>query len=360
MSTFINTLQPYAGRHVLVTGHTGFKGSWLCLALHRLGARVTGIALEPPSTPNLFTLAAVREVVEDQRVDLCDYEAIAATISAVEPEIVFHLAAQPIVRRAYAEPKETFDVNVGGTVNVLEAIRICPSVRAAVMVTTDKCYENKEWLHAYRETDPLGGYDPYSASKAAAEMVCAAYARSFFASNGVALATARAGNVIGGGDWAQDRIVPDMVRSLENGEPVGVRNPSAIRPWQHVLEPLSGYLRLGAYLLEAAPGFSGAWNFGPAPTSFRPVADLVKTYIEQHGTGQWLDLSKQQGDAPHEASILTLAWEKAFHTLAWQPRWDFAETMARTAAWYKRQAAGEAARTLCFEDLDAYFEDEAE
>ena len=348
---------PYAGRHVLVTGHTGFKGSWLCLALHRLGARVTGLALDPPTNPNLFTLARIGEVVDDRRVELRDYEAVAATVRTVEPEIVFHLAAQPIVRRAYVDPKETFDVNVGGTVNVLEAIRNCPSVRAAVMVTTDKCYENREWLHAYRETDPLGGHDPYSASKAAAEITCAAYARSFFVSNGVALATARAGNVIGGGDWAQDRIVPDMVRSLANGDRVGVRNPSAIRPWQHVLEPISGYLRLGVHLLEATAGLAGAWNFGPAPTSFCTVQELVTAYIKHNGAGSWDDLSREQGDAPHEASILTLAWEKAFHTLGWQPRWDFEETVSRTAAWYRRQADGEDARTLCLEDLTAYFEE---
>jgi len=347
-------LKLFEGRRCLVTGHTGFKGSWLSLWLHSLKAKVTGYALAPPTTPNLFTLASLAELVEDRRADILSFETLKETIKQTQPEVVFHLAAQPIVRRSYAEPKYTFDVNVGGTVNLLEALRDCESVRAVVVITTDKCYENREWEHAYRETDRLGGRDPYSASKAAAEIAASAYARSFFRDSGVNLVTARAGNVIGGGDWAQDRIVPDAVRALLDGEKVPVRHPKAVRPWQHVLEPLFGYLLLGACLLEGSADISGAWNFGPPPTGCRTVKELVEEFLSEYHGGSWENLSAGQDNEPHEARFLTLAWDKAYRSLGWYPRWDFQRTVQNTAGWYRDWAKGIDPRQLCLEQINAY------
>lgn len=355
-------LSVYNGRRCVVTGHTGFKGTWLSLWLQRLGAEVHGYALNPVTTPNLFDLTDLKELLEDYRADIREASTVKDYLLRTSPEVVFHLAAQPLVRRSYSEPRQTFDTNVNGTLNVLDAIRQCPSVRALVVVTSDKCYQNLERVHPYRETDRLGGHDPYSASKAAVEIVCAAYRDSFFTPAGVGLATARAGNVIGGGDWAEDRIVPDAIRALAKGHSVPVRNPYATRPWQHVLEPLFGYLALGAQLLKSAGDptrlerHAGPWNFGPPTESCLPVRALVEAFLAAYGSGEWNDLSSDQADAPHEARLLALDWSKAYHGLGWRPRWSFDETVRRTCAWYQKLAEGYHARALCIHEIAAYTE----
>jgi len=359
----MSAFQTYRSRRVLVTGHTGFKGAWLAEWLLQLGAEVTGIALAPPTTPALFDQLRLAGRLTDIRADIRDREAVRAALRDAAPDIVFHLAAQPLVRLSYAEPVETFATNVLGTVHLLDAIRLERGAAGArplavVVVTSDKCYENREWLYGYRETDPLGGHDPYSASKGCAEIVAAAYRRSFFTPRvaPVALATARAGNVIGGGDWAADRIVPDCVRALAAGEPVRVRNPAATRPWQHVLEPLAGYLSLGARLFENAvlPAaeraeprrqcFEDAFNFGPATPSNRAVGDLVAEFL-RHWPGGRSEVASAAA-APHEAGRLCLSADKAFHLLGWQPVWGFDETVAKTAWWYRAAAAGADAAPL--------------
>jgi CDP-glucose 4,6-dehydratase len=330
----------YAGRRVLVTGHTGFKGSWLCEWLLAAGADVTGLSLpELPTEPSLFTQLGLNTRMTDLRGDVRDAADVRRAVEKSRPEFVFHLAAQPLVRLSYDQPGLTVETNVNGTVRVLEELRRLEHPCAAVMITTDKCYENREWLHGYREEDALGGYDPYSASKAMVEIAIASWRRCFFKGHPVRIASARAGNVIGGGDWALDRIVPDAIRSLQSGTVIGVRNPAATRPWQHVLEPLSGYLALGAALaagqLDAdAPQASAlAFNFGPEVSSNRPVGELVAEML-RHWPGQWHDGS--QAGARHEAGRLHLSADKAWHLLGWRPRWDFAETIARTVQWYRR------------------------
>lgn len=341
----------YRGRRVLVTGHTGFKGAWLCEWLLALGAEVTGLALPPPTDPALFDqLGLSRRLRHDLRGDVRDPAAVENALRVSNAEIVLHLAAQPLVRLSYDIPAETFETNVMGTVRVLDAVRAAGRPIAVVAVTTDKCYENREWVHSYREEDPMGGHDPYSASKGAAEIVIAAYRRSFFGHAGpVALASARAGNVIGGGDWALDRIMPDCARSLAKGEIIPVRNPHATRPWQHVLEPLGGYLLLGARLHESlAQGadfrrrpenacLESGFNFGPELDSNRPVGALVEEMIK-NWPGRWEN--RWRGDAPHEASLLNLATDKAKHHLHWRPVWNFADTIAHTASWYRKCAEG--------------------
>ena len=353
----------YAHRRCLITGHTGFKGSWLSLWLHRMGSQVAGYALAPPTCPSLFASAEISELVRDHRGDVRDLERLRTVVEVVRPEIVFHLAAQPILRRSYAEPKNTFDINVGGTVNLLEALRNCPTVRAVVVVTSDKCYENQGLRRAFREGDPLGGHDLYSASKAMVEIVCSSYQKSFFASAGVALSTARAGNAIGGGDWAEDRLIPDAVRALQAGQPVALRNPRSIRPWQHVLEPLFGYLMLGARLLETegvteGEQAGGSWNFGPDPDANRTVSDLMDEFIGAWGEGRWQDLSAEQTTAPHEAQHLALCWDKARTQLAWHPTWGFSEAIRKTAQWYRRWAEGASGRQLCLQQIREYVDTE--
>ncbi len=344
----------YRGRKCFVTGHTGFKGSWLSLWLHRMGAEVTGYALDPPTTPNLFTLSQLAGLMHDRRGDIRDADRLRQAIADAKPEFVFHLAAQAIVSRSYHEPKDTFDTNIGGTVNLLEAARNCPSVRAVLVVTSDKCYENREWPHAYRETDALGGHDPYSASKAGTELVCTAYLRSFFEPAGLGLATARAGNVIGGGDWAADRIIPDAVRALGAAKPVVVRNPHSVRPWQHVLEPLHGYLLLAARLADNAV-YSGSWNFGPAAGSCQNVRSLVEAFLKSWGEGAW-ENAGTAASAGHEAGLLALDYHKAWLRLGWQPRWSFHESIERTSRWYRRQLEGEPPAALCAEDIRSFTE----
>jgi CDP-glucose 4,6-dehydratase len=341
----------YRGKRVLVTGHTGFKGSWLVAWLRDLGADVTGYALAPDTKPALFDLLGIEGACRSHIADVRDVDALSSVVAAAEPEYVFHLAAQPLVRRSHAEPLETFDVNVRGTATVLEVIRRSRRPCVAVVVSSDKCYENREWVHGYREDDALGGHDPYSASKAATEIVTSSYRRSFFpaselAKHGVAVATARAGNVIGGGDWSTDRIVPDAVLALSAGRPIAVRNPRAVRPWQHVLEPLSGYLTLGARLASGSfaerAALCGAWNFGPLPLSNKPVADLVTQVIGAWGEGDWKDQSR--ADAPHESGLLALSIDKAIAQLGWAPRWSFARAVAETVSWYRAHYASGGAR----------------
>jgi CDP-glucose 4,6-dehydratase len=328
----------YKGKRVFVTGHTGFKGSWLALWLHDLGADVTGFALPPNTEPNHFDLIGLKNLIHHREGDIRDFNSVQQTLTAAKPEIVFHLAAKPLVRDSYDDPKTTIDTNIGGTVNVLEAIRQCPTVRAAIVITSDKCYENREWVWGYRESDPMGGYDPYSASKGAAEIVCAAYLRSFFGKDGrgphPGFATARAGNVIGGGDWAKDRIIPDCIRALSKGEPIQVRNPTAIRPWQHVLDPLSGYLVLVQRLLEDPVRFSGPWNFGPGEGGQISVIEIVSQFVNAWGSGQ-IDTPASQQIAPHEARLLKLCIDKATHELQWHPSVDSYVAIDWTVAWYK-------------------------
>ena len=328
----------YKGKRVLVTGDTGFKGSWLALWLHELGAQVTGMALPPNTEPSLFQLLALNSMIHHINADIRNTEEVKNAFQQAKPHIVFHLAAQALVRDSYNDPKATFDTNIGGTVNVLEAIRECPEVRAAVVITSDKCYENNEWVWGYRENDPLGGHDPYSASKGAAEIVSAAYRRSYFDQKGLGphlgFATARAGNVIGGGDWAKDRIIPDCVRALAADKPIVIRNPQATRPWQHVLEPLWGYLLLAARLLESPDTFSGAWNFGPRASDQITVLELAEHFIDVWGSGtiQTPHIEKQ---APHESHLLNLNVDKAAFTLKWKPVLDSSSAIDWTAHWYK-------------------------
>jgi CDP-glucose 4,6-dehydratase len=345
----------YAGKRVLVTGHTGFKGAWLSEWLIQLGADVAGLALSPPTTPSLFSQLQLGSKLNHTVGDVRDLRLVTQMIDKVRPDFVFHLAAQPLVRLSYEHPVETYETNVMGTVNVLEAIRRAERRCSVIMVTTDKCYENKEWVHSYREEDPMGGHDPYSSSKGAAELVIAAYRRSYFsdADCEIRTASARAGNVIGGGDWALDRIVPDCIRALLKNEPIPVRNKVATRPWQHVLEPLSGYLWLAACLENPRLALSGgadsahsanirlsalesAFNFGPALSSNRTVAELVKELL-RHWPGRWDD--KSAPGAVHEAKLLNLATDKARHFLGWMPVWAFSETIEATVEWYRAATA---------------------
>jgi CDP-glucose 4,6-dehydratase len=324
----------FSGKRVFLTGHTGFKGAWLSLWLHRLGARVRGFALEPPSRPSLFDLSAAGDLVEDVRGDLRDAAAVAGAMSAFQPDIVVHMAAQALVRPSYNDPAGTFASNALGTAHVLDAVRRTPSVQAVVNVTSDKCYENREWVWGYRENDPFGGHDPYSASKACAEIVAQSFARSFFsAPGGPALASARAGNVIGGGDFGADRLIPDLARAAKAGTPALIRNPKAVRPWQHVLEPLSAYLLLARRLYEEGQTVAGGWNFGPEAAESREVGEMAGAFCRALGHGaSW---TQDPGGHPHEARLLRLDCSKARALLGWRPRLDVDAALEWTAAWYR-------------------------
>ncbi|MEN6374050.1 MAG: CDP-glucose 4,6-dehydratase [Smithella sp.] len=327
----------YQKKRVLITGHTGFKGSWLALWLHLLGANVTGFALPPGTKPNHFELIGLADLVNHIEGDVRDLKAVKHAFDIAQPEIVFHLAAQPIVRKSYDDPKTTFDTNIGGTVNVLEATRNCPAVKSVVIVTSDKCYENKEWQWGYRENDPMGGHDPYSASKGAAEIVATSYLRSFFDKNGqgphLGLATARAGNVIGGGDWAKDRIIPDCVRALSANKPIVLRNPQATRPWQHVLDPLAGYLLLAAHLFDNPVKFSGAWNFGPYTLDQITVRTMAERFVTVWGCGTIKTPTMKK--AYHETHFLHLNIDKTLFELKWRPVLDSSSAINWTVDWYK-------------------------
>jgi CDP-glucose 4,6-dehydratase len=344
-------------RKVFVTGHTGFKGSWLALWLLSMGAEVCGYALDPPTDPSLYRILDLEGQLQSIRGDIRDLSAISSAMQDFQPEVVIHMAAQSLVRLSYQNPVETYAVNVLGTVHLLEAVRNTPSVRAVVVVTSDKCYENQEWESPYREHEPMGGHDPYSSSKGCAELVTAAYRRSFFHSNGraghrVAVASARAGNVIGGGDWALDRLVPDIMRAFAAGNPVVIRKPEAVRPWQHVLEPLAGYLTLVERLYLEGPAFAEGWNFGPADSDARPVQYLVSELARL-----WGDAAKwQSGTAEkvHEAHLLRLDSSKARLQLGWSPRWSLDETLAKTVEWYKCFYGGDDARSCTLKQIAAY------
>jgi CDP-glucose 4,6-dehydratase len=347
----------YRGRRVLVTGHTGFKGAWLAEWLTSLGAEVTGYAIDPPTQPNLFDALGLRARLRHVVADIRDRDRVVAEVQAAQPSVIFHLAAQALVRRAYAEPHETIETNVMGTVNVLEAARACPSVRAVVVVTSDKCYQNLETGRPFRESDAMGGRDPYSASKGCAELVTAAYRESYFA-NGAVVATARAGNVMGGGDWAADRIVPDCVRALAADDPIVVRNPDAVRPWQHVLEPLSGYLWLAALMLRDGNRYEGPWNFGPTEASgARPVRWVVDRFVCEWGSGSWTTPADAERQ-PHEAHHLSLDSTKARGQLEWAPVWDALTAVRQTASWYREYyGAAAQARELVEHQLETYQHD---
>jgi CDP-glucose 4,6-dehydratase len=349
----------YRGRRVLVTGHTGFKGSWLVEWLLDLGAEVTGLALPPSTSPSLFDQLGLSQRADHRIGDIRDAGIVAQAVATARPDFVFHLAAQAIVRLSYEQPVETYTTNLLGTLHVMEALRTTTKPCAAVFVTTDKCYENHEWIYGYREDDALGGTDPYSSSKAACELAIASWRRSFFENHPVRIASARAGNVIGGGDWARDRILPDCIRALERGESIPVRNNIATRPWQHVLEPLSGYLQLGASMYgstssskdPSASTLCSAFNFGPSLISNRTVSDLVAEVL-RHWPGKWEDRS--EADAVHEATLLNLATDKALHCLEWHPVWTFEQAVQRTASWYRRTHEGEDPVRLTCDDISNY------
>lgn len=346
------------GRSVFLTGHTGFKGGWLSLWLERLGARVHGYALDPRREPSLCTVARVREsLASDVRADLADLPRLRATFEAARPEVVFHLAAQALVRESYADPLGTLATNVMGTAHVLEAVRASPSVKAVVVVTTDKVYENREWAYPYREVDPLGGRDPYSASKAAAEIVTASWRASFFegpSRHPARIATARAGNVIGGGDWAADRLVPDCLRAFAEGRAVTLRNPGSVRPWQHVLEPLSGYLALAAGLLgPRGAELESAWNFGPDAAGEATVGDVAEIAAACFGDGARVELDRT-GRHPHEAGQLRLDSGRARRELGWSPRWTLRQALESTVTWHKAWLAGADMRAAVADEIAAW------
>jgi CDP-glucose 4,6-dehydratase len=345
------TTQFWAGKRVLVTGHTGFKGAWLALWLRRLGAHVTGISLAPRTTPNLFTLANIESSIDSHFCDIRDTEKFKSIIQQSQPEIIFHLAAQALVRESYVNPIDTFSSNVMGTVNLLDSLRDSQSTKVAVMVTTDKVYQNKEWAWPYRETDQIGGHDPYSASKAASEIVINSYRDSYLKEQGIVIASARAGNVIGGGDWAEDRLIPDIINSWQVNEIVDIRRPNAIRPWQHVLEPLSAYLKLAEQLWEK-PSFAGAYNFGPDANTAATVKEVIDLACASFPQGKVHYGDETEG--PHEAGLLTLDTSKAKFALGIKPRWGLKESVSRTMCWYKAHQEGQCVRALCESDIISF------
>lgn len=346
----------WKGKKVFLTGHTGFKGSWMSLWLERLGASVTGYSLAPPTTPSLFESASVASGIDSINGDVCDLPHLRRVMAACQPEIVLHLAAQSLVRVSYEDPILTYQTNVMGTANLLEAARTTQSVSTVVVITTDKCYENRNWVWGYREIDRLGGHDPYSNSKACAELVVSAYRDSFFKTGGrsrrLALASARAGNVIGGGDWARDRLIPDAVRSFAEGKTLKIRSPQATRPWQHVLEPLRGYLMLAQSLHEQGESFAGSWNFGPKPGDAQTVRWIVENILARWGARATWEVDGREH--PHEAQMLQLDWSKAAQQLGWTPSLDLADALTMTVDWYRDVLHGQSAREKCIRQIVQY------
>lgn len=343
----------WKGKKVFLTGHTGFKGSWLSLWLQWMGAVVKGYSLAPPTSPSLFLVADIAKNMESEIGDIRNLGKLKESMLAFNPCILIHMAAQPLVRLSYVEPVDTYTTNVIGTVNVLEAARSCPNLKAIVSVTTDKCYENKEWAWGYRENEPMGGHDPYSSSKGCAELVSSAYRNSFFnAKDSAALATARAGNVIGGGDWADDRLIPDILKAFENSKSVVVRNPLSTRPWQHVLEPLSGYLVLAEHLYCYGPDYAEAWNFGPKEEDCKPVNWILDKMVATWGEGAGWELDKNNN--PHEAGFLKLDCSKAAARLNWQPKWNLAYTLNLIVNWHQDWRAGKNIHEKCLQEIANY------
>jgi len=354
-----DTMTFWKNKKVFVTGHTGFKGSWLCMWLNLLGAEVTGFALDPPTEPSLYNLCRIGSDINSVIGDVRNAEFLKNEMQSSGPEIVFHMAAQPLVRESYKNPVETYEINVLGTVNLLEAVRSCSSVKSVIIITTDKCYENKEWLWGYRENEPLGGYDPYSASKACAEIVVSSYRNSFFnlhnSNNHIAaIASARAGNVIGGGDWACDRLIPDCMRALLKGDKVLIRNAKAIRPWQHVLEPLGGYLLLAQKLYENGNQYAEAWNFGPEDADAKPVDWVVEKICEYWGKDASYEIDKSVH--PHEAHYLKLDCSKAKYQLGWQPRWTLEKALEKVVEWMAAYKNNKDLRQVCIDQIGEYMQ----
>lgn len=344
----------WQGRRVFLTGHTGFKGSWLSLWLSSLGAEVKGYALNPPTSPSLFNEARVGSIIDSQIGDIRDLDALYKSMTTFNPDILIHMAAQPLVRYSYEAPIETYEVNVIGTAKVLEVARSCPNLKAIVNITTDKCYENDERSQGYKESDPMGGHDPYSSSKGCAELVASAYRRSFLQDQGIGLASVRAGNVIGGGDWADDRLIPDILRCFEKNEPVVIRNPKATRPWQHVLEPLSGYLILAQKLYEDQKKYAEGWNFGPNEQDVKPVGWILNKMISK-----WPNSSCEldQNSNPHEAAFLKLDIAKAESKLGWQPVWDLNHTLEKLIGWHRAWIKKEDMYIMCLAEIEEYTRD---
>jgi len=347
----------WRGRKVFLTGHTGFKGGWMSLWMQSLGANLKGFSLEPPTSPSLFEIASISDGMTSDIGDVRDLARLTHSLQTFQPEIVFHMAAQPLVRYSYKNPVETYATNLMGTVHLLEAVRQTPSVKAVVIITTDKCYENREWAWGYRENEPMGGFDPYSNSKGCAELATAAYRSSFFnpenfSHHGVAIATVRAGNVIGGGDWAGDRLIPDILMAIEKGSPVTIRNPNAIRPWQHVLEPISGYMQLAERMISDGPTYSEAWNFGPNDNDARPVSWIVDRMVNIWGNGaSWqIDNSEQ----PHEATYLKLDISKAKTKLQWQPRINLEQALEWIIDWHKAYLDGRSMQDVTKQQIMQY------
>ena len=350
----------YKGKRVLITGHTGFKGSWLAIWLHRLGAEVIGISLDPSSERDNYVLSGIGSKMKaDLRADIRNLEKLKQIFVEYQPEIVFHLAAQPLVRLSYEKPVETYEINVMGSINVMEAIRVTPSVKVAVMITTDKCYENKEQIWPYREDDPMGGYDPYSSSKGATEIAISSWRRSFFnphdygVKHNVSIASVRAGNVIGGGDWALDRIIPDCIRAIELSKDIEIRSPKSVRPWQHVLEPLSGYMLLAMKMWDNPTGFCEGWNFGPNTESITTVWNVASKIIENFGRGTLRDFSNPNN--LHEATLLTLDISKSMIKLGWQPRMNIDQCISLTVDWYKKYQTMDVYE-LCLNEIKEYLQ----
>ncbi|URN95359.1 MAG: CDP-glucose 4,6-dehydratase [Candidatus Pristimantibacillus lignocellulolyticus] len=344
----------WSGKRVFVTGHNGFKGSWLSIWLHRLGAKVTGFSLPPSTTPSLYELGKIGELIDQSILgDITKYDDLCEAMQQAKPDIVFHMAAQPLVRKSYDDPIATYQTNVMGTVHLLEAARSCESVRAIVNVTTDKCYENQEWYWGYRENDRLGGYDPYSNSKACAELVTSAYRQSFLSHSSIHVATVRAGNVIGGGDWSEDRLIPDLMRSLLSKQAIILRNPEAVRPWQHVLEPLSGYLMLAKRLYEDGAYFAQGWNFGPRTEDVQTVQYIVEQLLSQW-QGEHPGYEVERQEKKHEAKLLMLDCSKAISELEWKPQWGLKQALDMTLEWFQAYNRGENLLQLCQKQITQY------